>query len=72
MIEHLNNQGISHAIHYPYLDSEQTGFVATNQNLKNSEALKYEILSIPVFPELSETEIQIVVDALKSFAPALL
>jgi dTDP-4-amino-4,6-dideoxygalactose transaminase len=72
LIEHLNKQGISHAIHYPYLDSEQTGFVATNQNLKNSEALKYEILSIPVFPELNEMEIQIVVDALKSFAPALL
>jgi dTDP-4-amino-4,6-dideoxygalactose transaminase len=72
LIEHLNNQGISHAIHYPYLDSEQAGFVATNQNLKNSEALKYEILSIPVFPELSEMEIQIVVDALKSFAPNLL
>lgn len=72
LIEHLNNHGISHAIHYPYLDSEQTGFVDTNQSLKNSEALKYEILSIPVFPELSETEIQIVADALRSFAPNLL
>lgn len=72
LIEHLNNQGISHAIHYPYLDTEQIGFVAKNQNLTNSEVLKYEILSIPVFPELTEMEIQLVIEALRSFSPNLL
>jgi len=72
LIEHLNKQGISHAIHYPYLDTEQIGFVATNRNLINSEVLKYEILSIPVFPEMSEMEIQLVIEALQSFSPNLL
>jgi len=68
LIEHLDNHGISHAIHYPYLDTEQIGFVPKNQNLMNSEMLKYEILSIPVFPEMSEIEIQLVIEALHSFS----
>ena len=71
LIEHLNNHGISHAIHYPYLDTEQIGFVPTDQNLMNTEMLKYQILSIPVFPEMSEMEIQLVVEALHSFSPNL-
>ena len=71
LTQHLDTHGISHAIHYPHLDTEQIGFHAPKQTLLNSDLLKSRILSIPIFPELNEKEIQLVTKALSSFAPTL-
>ena len=71
LTQHLNNHGIAYAIHYPHLDTEQIGFQSPKRTLQNSEVLKTRILSIPLFPEMNEAEIELVTNALSAFSPTL-
>lgn len=63
--DHFESRGISTAIHYPILDYHQPPW-ATDSNCPCAEDLVERILTIPLFPELTEDEILIVVDALGS------
>lgn len=67
--QHLDSHGVSHAVHYPNLDYDQVGFETKCEKLLNSEILKSSIISIPLFPELRDSEIQVVTQALGSFKP---
>ena len=69
LAEYLDSCGISHAVHYPNLDYEQVGFEAKSEMLPNSEALKTSIISLPLFPELRNNEIEAVINALVNFSP---
>lgn len=69
LADHLNSHGVSHAVHYPNLDYDQVGFETKCEKLLNSEILKSSIISIPLFPELRDSEIQVVTQALGSFKP---
>jgi len=70
LIEFLNNNGIGTGIHYPialpnlkayeYLGHKPNDFPV-------SSMLQDEIISLPMYPELSEEEIDYVVNAIKKF-----
>jgi len=64
----LMQANISTDIHYPILDNHQDGFdnLKNNSSLKVSEELSARILSIPLFPDLSESEISEIISAVIS------
>lgn len=68
---HLTARGIGHEIYYPLPLHQQACFAHLPQvTLPVSEQLAAEVLSIPVFPELTETELSAVVEALRAWAGA--
>ncbi len=70
MTLHLDQLGIGNAIHYPTLDIDQpawNGVGRRGSELVNSYELLNRILTIPCFPELSESEIASVIAALSAF-----
>lgn len=61
----FSDVGIGTDVHYPVLDHQQSGWTGlTPVTLATSEAASQEILSIPMFPFLTDTEIDRVCDAL--------
>lgn len=69
MMRALAEAGIGTAIHYPILDGDQaseTGLRWRKLPLPVSERAQDEILSLPCYPGLTETEIERVVQVLKS------
>jgi len=71
LADHLKSQGVSHTVHYPNLDYDQSGFNEKSEKLLNSETLKSSIISVPLFPELREDEVLAVIKALSNFSPKL-
>ena len=66
--EHLTRQGIGHEIYYPLPLHQQECFAHLSRvTLPVAEQLAREVVSIPIFPELTETERATVVAALASF-----
>jgi len=67
--EHLTAAGIRTDIHYPVPDHRQPAFAAEHADvhLPVTELAATEILSVPVFPELREHEVERVCDALARF-----
>ncbi len=69
--EHLKSKGITTGIHYPialpnlkayaYLNNGENGFY-------ESTRASQEILSLPMFPELEEKQIQYIAEAIKGFS----
>jgi len=72
-IEFMANKGISLDVHYPILDSEQSGWknlsmrVDKYNDLKVSKQIVNNIVSIPCFPELKSEEIEYICAALKEW-----
>lgn len=65
---HLAERKISTLIHYPFLLHEQKLFRQPAQkSLPNAENIKQQILSLPLNPHLTESEIESVIDAVLSF-----
>ncbi len=71
--EHLSQHGVASAIHYP-VPIHRTGAYADlglgAGSLPASEALSEQICSLPVFPGMSEAELEQVVEAVHSFTQA--
>jgi len=67
MIAHLKQNDIAAAIHYPVPVHIQPAY---NQGLKLAvtEKITKEILSLPMYPELSETEVRKIIDVVKDFS----
>ena len=66
---HLHSAGIESAVHYPTPDHKQLAkkeFTISN-DLQVTERLSNEVLTIPCFPEMTQSEILRVVDALNGF-----
>jgi dTDP-4-amino-4,6-dideoxygalactose transaminase len=63
--------GVSSDIHYPIPDHKQTAIAEQYKHLvlKNTEILAREVLTLPCYPELDQESIQIVVNAVNSWAP---
>lgn len=56
--EFMSNQRIDVAIHYPYPDYEQPGIIAVNKtSLPITESLCNQVVSIPLFPEMTWQEV---------------
>ncbi len=65
----MNEHGIHTDIHYPILDCDQKGLTSAipSSNLERSRKVSSLIVSIPLFPELSEDELTQITIALKAF-----
>ena len=62
--EKLKNKGISTEIHYPIPDYKQK-IINKDLNMPNTEYACNHILSIPCFPEMTDTEVEYVANSLK-------
>jgi len=68
--QHLNGQGIGSGIHYPvplHLQPAYQHFNYREGDMPVSEKASQRILSLPIYPELSEENITRVVNAIKNF-----
>ncbi|MFH2012927.1 MAG: DegT/DnrJ/EryC1/StrS family aminotransferase [Pseudomonadota bacterium] len=66
--KYLKDEGIASAIYYPLSLHQQPVFedlAFKAGNLKNSESASLEVLSLPMYPELTEKEIHTVCEAIK-------
>ena len=67
---HLNSKGVGTLIHYPVPPHMQQAYASLNISkgaLPISEEISETILSMPVYPGLTEEQQQQVADAIKSF-----
>jgi len=68
--EHLHSEGIPSEIYYPYPLHLQPAFAYLGYkkgSLRNAEAAAREVLSLPIYPELTEDQQQIIVNAITRF-----
>jgi len=65
--EFLGTKGIHTAIHYPIPDHLQIGFPNDQLSLPNTEYLAKSIFSLPLFPELTKTEVDYVCSSITEF-----
>jgi len=73
--EHLKAAGVGTAIHYPIPVHLQKSFAHLGYKSGDfpvSEALSGEVLSLPMYPEMSERQIAAVVKAVRTFSAATL
>ena len=67
----LKSRGMAHAIHYPtplHLQPAFRQLVDSNISLPVAETVCQEIISLPIYPEMEEAEIQAVISALHEFS----
>ena len=70
LVKYLHNKKILCQIHYPYSLNKLKPFIKyanKNRNLKNSEKWSKECLSLPIYPGLKSSEINLVVKEIKNF-----
>ena len=73
LMSHLAARGIGHAIHYPEPLHRQASFasyVDSVPTLPVAEAAAAEVLSLPMFPELTDAELEETVSAVRAFFAA--
>jgi dTDP-4-amino-4,6-dideoxygalactose transaminase len=56
------------AIHYPVPVHLQPAYNQGQKNLGRTEQIAKEILSLPMYPELSYSDTKAIIDAVKGFA----
>lgn len=67
---HLEKRGVQTGIHYPvplHLQEAWTTSYGSRLSLPRAEKLANEILSLPVFPDLTDSEVEYVAQSVKSF-----
>ena len=70
LVKYLLNKKISCQIHYPYSLNRLKPFIKyanKNRNLKNSKKWSKECLSLPIYPGLKSSKINLVVKEIKNF-----
>lgn len=70
LIEHLSSRGVQAAVHYPtpiHLQEAYRGLGFERGSFPVSEKIQDEIISLPMYPELGEDEIDFVAKAIKEF-----
>ncbi len=68
----LTNHRIGHAVHYPRPLHQQPALRSAYRApvpLTGAEQLASEVLSVPLFPELAESEVDYIIDVLNAFQP---
>ncbi|MDI6731917.1 MAG: DegT/DnrJ/EryC1/StrS family aminotransferase [Candidatus Margulisbacteria bacterium] len=63
----LSQKGIPSMIYYPLSLHQQKPFLSSGQSFAESESAQKEVLSLPIFPELTPEEIAFVSSAIKEF-----
>ena len=72
LLQHLKHEGIFCGIHYPIPLNQQQPYLDARtvpEGLPITTELSKKILSLPMFPELSEHQIHRVVEGIVSFCP---
>ncbi|OQA03887.1 MAG: dTDP-3-amino-3,6-dideoxy-alpha-D-galactopyranose transaminase [Planctomycetes bacterium ADurb.Bin401] len=67
MLRYLKKNQIAAAIHYPLPVHLQPAYNQGQNNVNITENLAKEILSLPMYPQLSDSDVQIIIDAVKGF-----
>jgi dTDP-4-amino-4,6-dideoxygalactose transaminase len=70
LADFLKSKGVGHAIHYPLPLNLQPAFrhyVPEGTGFPVAEAVSREIISLPIFPEMEDTEIDAVAGAIREF-----
>jgi dTDP-4-amino-4,6-dideoxygalactose transaminase len=70
LMKHLESRGIGSRIHYPipiHLQEAARGLGHRAGDFPESERQAATILSLPIYPELEETEVEAVIDGVRSF-----
>lgn len=68
--KHLADQGIPTLLHYPipvHLQPSVKPLSRAGDDLKITEQLKHEIISLPIFPEMTDSEVDTVAEAIRNF-----
>ncbi|MHC4560178.1 MAG: DegT/DnrJ/EryC1/StrS family aminotransferase, partial [Planctomycetota bacterium] len=69
LIEFLRSRSIGAAVHYPVPVHLQPAYARLDhRSLPETESAAREVLSLPMYPELTETEANFVIEALKEVA----
>lgn len=68
---HLKGEGVASDVHYPIPDYKQPVFKDKYKslNLENTEQLSNEILTLPCYPEMTDAQVNQVVNAVNSWKP---
>ena len=66
--ERLQNESIGHAIYYPMPLSEQPAFMSVSHSgsLTTTQDICTKCISLPMFPEMSDEQIELVVNTVKN------
>ncbi|MFC2020396.1 DegT/DnrJ/EryC1/StrS family aminotransferase [Chloroflexota bacterium] len=70
--EYLSSQGVATAIYYPlslHLQDVYKSLGGKPGDFAESECAQEEVLSLPIYPELSEEQIEIIVKTIRNFLP---
>jgi dTDP-4-amino-4,6-dideoxygalactose transaminase len=70
LAEHLEARGVQTGIHYPvpiHLQSAYLSRIRTARDMSVTEQLSAEVVSLPMYPELSSTDVAHVIDAVNGF-----
>jgi dTDP-4-amino-4,6-dideoxygalactose transaminase len=69
--KHLSAKGISSMVYYPvslHLQAVYTALGGKSGDFPHSESAQDEVLSLPIYPEMTEQQVREVVEAVKEFA----
>lgn len=67
LLAYLREKGVGASIHYPAPVHLQPAYNQANSNLVQTERAAKEILSLPIYPELSKSDIMSVIETIKEF-----
>lgn len=68
LIAHLRENGVQALIHYPLPVHRQEAFPGSRPRLRAAEAFAAEVCSIPLYPELSESDQERVAELIRNFS----
>lgn len=71
LVHHLNASGIQTLIHYPIPPHQQQAYASAefyNKSLPTTERIHREVLSLPMSPIMTDSEVQSVVEACNAFS----
>jgi dTDP-4-amino-4,6-dideoxygalactose transaminase len=70
LADFLKNKGIATAVHYPkplHLQPAYREICSPDEHFPVAEAVAQEILSLPIFPEMKEAEVEYVIASIREF-----
>ncbi len=67
LLDFLREKGIGATIHYPVPVHKQPAYNGSGVELPQTERVATEILSLPIYPELTKEELYSVIDAVREF-----
>ncbi len=67
LFKHLRNKGIEALINWPKPLYKHKGLKLSKKPLKNTEKICNEIISLPIFPEIKDSEMNYIINTIKNF-----